>query len=211
MKSSKVFSIIFGVLGAIAAVLTIWLSLSNQNAEPVMLHRPEEAGVCARQMLDAVCAGDYSKAGSFFYGSPRMQSGAETESESGRLIWDAFIDSLEYELVGESYVSEQGISQKVKLHRLDFASVTEKLAERSRTLLTKRVQEAKDVSEIYSSGTNYREDFVLGVLRDATLAALQEDSRYVDEELVLNMIYDQGRWWVLADQALMNAISGGVV
>lgn len=211
MKSSRIISIVFGILGAVAAVLALWLSLSSRNAEPVMLRRPEGAGVCARQMLDAVCAGDYSGAGACFYGSPKMQSGAETESESGRLIWDAFIDSLDYELVGESYVSEQGISQKVKLHRLDFSSVTERLAERSQALLTKRVEEATDVTEIYSSGTNYREDFVLGVLRDATLDALREDSRFVDEEIVLNMIYDQGRWWVLADQALMNAISGGVV
>lgn len=202
---------IFGILGGLMAAFTVWLSLSSLHASPVLIRRAAGADACARQMLDAVCTGDYAAAGQCLYGMPNLQSGAETESESGKLIWAAFIDSLEYELVGESFVSEQGVSQKVKLHRLDFASVTEKLAERSQTLLTKRVEEAEDVSEIYGTGTSYREDFVMGVLRDATMEALREDSRFIDQEIVMNLIYDQGSWWVLADQSLMNAISGGVV
>lgn len=211
MKSSKGFAMIFGFLGSLLAVFTVWLSLSSLQAKPVLIRRSPGAEVCARQMLDAVCAGDYSAAGGCLYGMPKLQSGAETESESGKLIWEAFIDSLEYELVGESFISEQGISQRVKLHRLDFDSVTQKLPERSKALLSKRVKEAEDVSEIYGTGTSYREDFVMKVLRDATVEALREDSQFVDQELVINLVFDQGSWWVLADQTLMSAISGGVV
>lgn len=211
MKSSKGFSVVFGILGGLMAIFTIFLSLTSLHAEPVLIRSSEGVRNCVRQMLDAVCDGDYAAAGAYIYGAPKVQSGAETESESGKLIWDAFIDSLDYELVGDSFLSSQGMSQKVKLHRLEFSSVTEKLPNRSQALLTKRVEEATDVSEIYGTGTSYREDFVMGVLRDATLDALREDSQYVDQEIVLNLIYDQGRWWVLADQQLMNAISGGVV
>lgn len=211
MKSSRGFSNVFGILGGLMALLTVVVSLSNLHADPVLVRRSKGAEACARQMLDAICAGDYDQAGSFFYGSPKLQSGAETQSESGKLIWDAFIGSLGYELVGDSYVSSQGVSQKLVLHRLDLDSVTEKLADRSRALLAKRVEEAVDVAEIYDGASGYREDFVMGVLRDATMDALREDSRYVDQEVVLNLIFDQDRWWILADQSLMNAISGGVV
>ena len=129
MKYSKGFALIFGIMGVLLACFTVWLCLTSLNAEPVLIRSSEGANACAVQMLDAVCSGDYAGAGAFLYGSPKLQSGAETESESGRLIWEAFINSLEYELVGDNFMSAQGVSQKVRLHRLDFDSVTRNLSE----------------------------------------------------------------------------------
>ena len=42
------------------------------------------------------------------------------------------------------------------------------------------------------------------------LDALREDARTREQDLTLNLVYKQGRWWVAMDQALLSAISGGI-
>ena len=47
------------------------------------------------------------------------------------------------------------------------------------------------------------------VLQEAAAASLQEDSRMVTEELTVQLVYEDGCWWVVPDTALIHVISGG--
>lgn len=211
MKKIRLPAVLFAVLGTVLAALTVWISLSAAHMQPVLLNSSGQVRERADYMMRKFCEGDYAEAGSCLYGNPNMGSGAETESETGRLIWAAFVDSLSYELTGECYASDSGVSQNVRLHRLEIPSVTENLKDRAQTMLTERVKSAEDMSEVYDDDNNYREDFVMAALEDAARQAIAEDARFVEEELTLNLVYEQGQWWVLPDQALLNAISGGIM
>ena len=72
------------------------------------------------------------------------------------------------------------------------------------------MEEAEDVDQIYDENNEYRQDFVDAVVRDAMEQALKQDARYVETELTVNLAFHQGQWWILADEALMRAISGGI-
>ena len=111
----------------------------------------------------------------------------------------------------EGEQDEQGLAQDVSISCMDVTSVTVNLKERSQTLLEQRVAEAVDVSEIYDENNDYREDFVMAVLRDAVEDALEEDARMMTMELTVNLSYQDGKWWVVADEALLDAISGGIL
>lgn len=210
MKVSKWISGIFAVLGAGLAAGTVWVSLTFLHAPPVLLTRPEAASERVEAMMEAVCAGDYAAAGDMMYGQPDMGAGRAPDSEVGALIWDAFQESLSYEFTGECYATDSGVARDVTISALDISSVTEHLKERSQTLLTQRVAEAEDVEEIYGADNEYREDFVMKVLYDAAVQALEEDARYKEWEVTLNLTYQQGQWWVIPGQALLEAISGGI-
>jgi hypothetical protein len=129
----------------------------------------------------------------------------------GVLIWEAFCDSMRYELVGECYATEDGLAQNVVFSCIDITSVTETLKDRSQDLLEQRVEEAEDLEEVYDEDLQYREDFVMDVLYDAAVAALKEDAQTITAELTVNMAYQNGQWWIIADKALLDAISGGVL
>ena len=120
------------------------------------------------------------------------------------------MDSTSYELVGECFATDSGLSQKVVFRSLEFSSVTEKLGDRARTLLEQYVAEAEDVSQIYDEENNYREEFVMAVLEEAVEQALREDVQYSEREFVINLTYKDGRWWVIPGQDLLNAVSGGI-
>lgn len=207
----KLLSLIFVVIGIVAAVAAANVSLSNKEAEPVLLAPPEEATHQVVGLMDAVCAGDFAKASTYLQGQPDLGVDRDPTDPVGVLIWNAFCDSLEYELVGECYATEEGLAQDLKLSCMDVTSVTAVLKDRSQTLLKQRVDEAEDMDEVFDEKLQYREDFVMDVLYDAAEMALKEDATTMTAELTVKMNYQNETWWIIADRALLDAISGGIL
>lgn len=211
MKLKRFFAVIFALIGIAVAAATVTVSLGNLDAEPNLLTPPLEARGRAVAMLDAVCAEDFAGASEYLLGKPGLGVDREPADPVGALIWKAFTNSLSYELEGACFATDDGLAQKVVLTCLDIDSVTAQLRERSRALLEERVTEAEDTAEIYDENNEYREEFVMAVLFDAAEQAIREDAREMTVELTLKLSYQDGQWWVIADNALLNAISGGIL
>jgi hypothetical protein len=62
---------------------------------------------------------------------------------------------------------------------------------------------------VFLSGHGEADSSAMQVLYDAASEALQEDARYVTQNVTLNLVFHQQRWWVMADQSLLRVISGG--
>ena len=207
----KLLSLIFAMIGIATAAAAVYLALSNKTADPKLLLPPEEAEQQVVGLMDAVCRGDYTSASTYLQGQPGLGVDREATDEVGILIWEAFCDSMEYELVGECHATADGLSQNVKITCMDVTSVTAVLKDRSQALLEQRVDEAENLDEVYDDQLQYREDFVMDVLYDAAVAALEEDATTITTELTLNMTYQDGQWWIIADKLLLDAISGGIL
>ena len=116
--------------------------------------------------------------------------------------------------MGDCYATDAGLAQDVTFTCLDFSSVTASLQSRAQELLVQRVAEAEgteDADTIYDEKGDYREDFVMDVLYDAAVAALEEDAATMNTELTVSMTYQDGKWWIIADKNLLDAISGGIL
>ena len=212
MKFAKhLFSLLLAAIGLIAAAAAIFLSAKFVDAKPMLLTPPDVARGKVIMLMNAVAEGNYEEASQAIYGTPDLGVDREAGDEVGVMIWDAFEGSVTYELVGDCYTTDKGLAQNVTLTCLDVTSVTANLKERSQTLLEKRVAEAVDMSEIYDDNNDYREDFVMDVLHDAVRDALEEDARMMTVDLTVKLSYQDGKWWVVADEALYNAISGGIL
>lgn len=207
----KLLSLVFAIVGIAAAVAAVSLSLSYKNANPMLLVPPEEAQQQVTGLMEAVCGGDYATASTYLQGQPNLGVDREPTDAVGVLIWEALCDSMQYELVGECYATEDGLAQNVVFSCIDVTSVTATLKDRSQTLLEQRVEEAEDLEEVYDEDLQYREDFVMDVLYDAATAVLKEDAQTITAELTVNMAFQNGQWWIIADKALLDAISGGVL
>lgn len=210
MNISKLFSHIFAVLGAVLAICALALCFASLDASPRLLKTPGAAVDAADAMMTAVCEGDYASASGRMFGNPDLGVDREPADPVAALIWNAFLDSLDYELVGSCYATDSGVAQNVTITCLDISSVTSVLGERSQALLSQRVREAEDVSEIYDDNNEYREDFVMEVLYDAAVEALAEDAKTTTQDVTLNLIYDRSQWKIMPEAALLSAISGGI-
>ena len=211
MKLRRIIAALFAAAGLAAAIAGVSVSFRYKNALPILLTPPEEAQHQVTALMDAVCRADYETASKSIVGNPNLGVDRDAADEVGILIWDAFAQSMSYELVGECTDTEDGLAQEVTFTCMDITSVTSVLKERSRALLEKRVAQAKDTSEVYDENNDYREAFVMDVLYTATKEALKQDAKEQTVELTLQLSYQDGTWWVVADEKLLDAISGGIL
>ena len=201
----------FGLLGISFAVLGIFLALTNTNSEPVLVEQPQSAMEQIQTMLDALCEGDYDTVSDCLYGTPDLGLDRAPQDAVGQLFWQSLTDSYTYELRGDFHATDSGVSVNVTIHALDLDSVTVNLRQRAQDMLEEKIAQAVDTSEIYDSNNEYREEFVMGALYDAALVALEEDATITSWDMTLNLIYKDGQWWIMPDEALLQAISGGVL
>ena len=207
MKGSKILSAVFGVLGILLMVATAAVSIASRNAQPRMLESPEAASAQAQRMMDALCAGDYEAAQSCIYGRPDLGAG-EPEDAVSKLLWDAFTDSLSYEFTGLCRVTDTGFARDASVTYLDVSGVTAAVPQRAKALLEAKAAAAEDKTEIYNEDNSYRSELVDQALNDAVTQALSEDAQTVTRDVTLGLIYQDGAWWVVPDQALLQIISG---
>lgn len=208
---AKFFGLVFVLAGIAVAVFTYQLCMDNQESIPVLLAPVEEAEQQAVTLMDAVAAGDYAAAETMILGNPKLGVDRDPADVAGSMIWDAFVESYSYELVGDSYATDSGIAQNVRVSYLDIGSVTANLQTRAQTLLEQRVAAAEDMEAIYDENNDYEEAFVMEVLEDAVKDALREDAKSTGMEFTINLVYRDGSWVVVSDSLLMTAISGGIV
>lgn len=211
MRKTNFLSGFFAVLGFCAIALGLVLAMGNRDAKPVLLTSPDAARTQITQTMDALCEGDYETAGKHLYGKPDLGMDREAGEPVGNLVWDAFVQSLSYELSGDCYTTDTGLAQNVVIRGLDIDSVTATLGDRSQALLEERVEEAKDPSELYDENNDFREDLVMEVLYEAAQQALEQDAAEKTWEITVNLVYENGQWWVLPETALLQAISGGIL
>jgi len=200
MKGSKILSAVFGVLGILLMVATAAVSIASRNAQPRMLESPEAASAQAQRMMDALCAGDYEAAQSCIYGQPDLGAG-EPEDAVSKLLWDAFTDSLSYEFTGLCRVTDTGFARDATVTCLDVSGVTAAVPQRAKALLEAKAAAADE-------DNSYRSELVDQALNDAVTQALSEDAQTVTRDVTLGLIYQDGAWWVVPDQALLQIISG---
>ena len=205
------FSALFGILSLTAAGLGIIIALSFKDAKPILIGQPDAARQQVVTMLDALCEGDYDTVGSSLYGSPSLGLDRTPEDEVSAMVWEALANSFTYELKGDFYSTDSGVAQDVVITCLDLKSVVESLRERSMTMLAERVREAEDRDEVYDQFGNYREEFVMDVVMDAVRDVLENHAQTVSWEISLNLVYENGQWWIMPDQPVLKAISGGIL
>lgn len=208
---ASIVSGLFALVGICAAAAVIFLSTRCVDAKPILLSPPDAAVEQLTQMLDAVCDSDYAAASQYMLGTPDLGADASTQDTLGRILWESFVQSMDYRLEGECYTTDDGLAQDIAFTYMDMTSITATLRERSQAMLEQRVAEAEDISQVYNENNEYREDVVMEILYAATEAALAEDARTVTVPLTVNLKYRDGQWWIVADTALLDAISGGIL
>ena len=210
MKKNGIASYLFAFLAALFAVTAMGLAFFCRDRTPLLGPGTEAAAEQVCILMDAVCSGDFEAAEKLLYGNPELGADRAPADAAGRMIWQAYVESLDYQLSGDVYATDTGVAQDVKIISMEISTVTAQLASRTGTLLNEKMEAAEDVSELYDENNEYRDDLVAGILEEAVRQALEEDVRYSYRIVPLQLVYAEDRWQVVADPEFLQAVSGGI-
>jgi len=205
----KIVAILLALWGIVLGSAGIVLALTNIESKPVLVEVPVAAREQALSVMDALCKGDYAAVQQALYGQPELGMDRVPADAVGVLLFEAYGNSLHYQLQRDCYVTDKGIAMDVTVTALDISSITKNLQQRTKALLEERVEQTADASTIYAAGGEYREEFVMEVLYDAAVQALQEDADTVTTDLTLECVFENGQWWIVSTDALLKVISCG--
>lgn len=210
LRNRKFLSWLFGALGAVLAAAALMVCLAWREAEPVMARYPQEAEQCVSDMMQALDSGDFHQASQYLYGTPTLGPGLEAGDIVAARLWDSFADSLRCTPQGRCYATPERLAQNITVTSLDIGQVLQAIKTTAPRLLEQQVARAEDMSEVYADDNTYRQDFLLDVMLSAANAALTE-TPIRERSLTVHLQYRDRQWWVLPEQTLLEAVSGGIL
>lgn len=208
MKIARFFAVIFACIGAVLLIGSMGFLLLNRNADVRVLELPKEAVSVSDAFAQALNEGDLEAAAQLVYGQPDLGVSTVPADPESAALWDAFCRSISMEYSGQCAAVQSGLVRTGSITTLDVASVTEKLPERVQSLVNQRIAVAENLSDIYDEQNHFREDLVDDLLWQALQQALIQDARTATREVTIILVNRDGSWWVVPDQALLQALSG---
>jgi len=206
----QLLPILFALLGLLCALTALRAVRQSLDRPPRLVSVPDAASESVTTLMEGICRGEYETVTALLLGTPQLELDEPPTDPVGHLLWDAYMDSITYTLVGECYATEAGLAQDVHIEALDIAAVMDSAGPLAQELFRLHRENSEDLSQIYDDEGNYREDFIQQTLMEATVQALAENSAVVRTELTLQLTLREGRWVISPDQALIRVICGGI-
>lgn len=210
MNKEKWIPALCALLAAVLILGSIGLCLHGVNAPAQVLALDPAAAEQAEEWARQVCRGDYEAAGKMMYGQPELTSGEALTDETARLFWDAYVESLQFDFEGDCYGTPTGLARDVTVTALDISALMGPLKRDVEAQMALQAAESEEQDLIFDENNNYRDDFVMGVLRDAAKPLLEASPKTVRCTLTIHLLYEDDRWWILADQDLIDVLSGKI-
>lgn len=210
MKIAKFFAVVFGILGGLVMAGSIGLCLVSLNAPVRMEEVPDGAVRCAEEFAQAISQKEFGALEDCLYGQPELGMEGTLAEPMTAKAWELFENSLAFAWQGECYMDGAVLCRDGQVTYLEAASLTDDLPNRAHALLSRKVEEASDMAQLYDDSGEFREDLMDQVLAEALEQACAEDAKTVTAAVTVQFVFTDGRWWAVPDAALLSALSGGL-
>ena len=208
MKISKLASAVFAVVGTVLLVGSIAASFVALSSPTKAVKPSKEANDFAQEVLNALDSGDFVEVAAYFYGEPAMGLDWEPATAEGRELWNAYRSSMGVTTDDGCYSEGTSIYQTAQVTCMDIGQTLSGLEQRAGALLTQKLDEQEDPTALLGEDGQIPQ-----TLRDEIrMQALQEalaEPETMTAQITFQLIEQDGQWWVLPDQALLDVLSGG--
>ncbi len=209
MKISKMASALFAVVGTVLLVGSIVTSFVALNSPTRAVKPTQEANDFARSVLGALEDGDFTAVEGYLYGKPSLGLDREPAAEEGKLIWNAYRDSIAVTTGENCYGEGTNIYQTAQVTYMNIAETLSGLDRRAGELLKEKLDAQEDHTALLGEDGQIPEKLREELRTQALREALAEP-KTVTTQITFQLIEQDGQWWALPDQATLDILSGGL-
>ena len=209
MKISKLASAVFAVAGTVLLIGSVVMSFVALGRPTTALEPTREANDVARSVLSALDHGDLSKVGTYFYGAPALGLDREPATAEGKQIWNAYRDSITVTADEGCCAEGTTIYQTAQVTVLDMVEALSRLDEEAAALLNQKVETAEDPAALLDENGEVPQT-LKDELRVQALTQVLADAKTVTTQITFQLMEQDGQWWAVPDQAMLDVLSGAV-
>lgn len=204
----RVFAALCGVAALVLGGFGVETAFSAPERAPVLLKTDEGIPQSAQGFLDSLCGGDLDGASAYLVGTPDLAP--KDLGEAQKMVWEAYIASMDFRLEGTVYGTNQGPAMDVTLQALDIDSLCARLRELVPQTLERQIASAKDVEELYDAAGGYRQALTDRVLLLSLERALGENPQTKETRVTLHFVCSGGQWQIQPESGLIAFLSGNM-
>lgn len=209
MKISKLASAMFFAAGTMLLMGSVVMSFAALSRPAKAVKPTQEANACAQSVLRALDDGDLSKVGEYFYGKPTLGLEREPATAEGKQIWNAYRDSIAVTTDGYCYGEGTNIYQTAKVTAMDITGTLSQWDKGAGELLKQKIDAAEDPTVLLDEGGDVPQT-LKDELRGQALTQALADAKTVTTQITFQLMEQDGQWWAVPDQAMLDVLSGGL-
>lgn len=209
MRISKLASAVFAVAGTVLLVGSVVMSFVALGRPTTAVEPTREANDVARSVLSALDHGELSNVGTYFYGAPALGLDREPATAEGKQIWNAYRDSITVTADEGCCAEGTTIYQTAQVTALDISEALSRLDGEAVALLNQKMETAEDPSALLDENGEVPQELKDEIWEQA-LTQVLADAKTVTTRITFQLMEQDGQWWVLPDQAMLDVLSGGV-
>ena len=208
MKKRRALAGLMGALAAVGAVLTLQLGLTAPGKETAVLKMDPRVMEQAQGFLENLSTLDLEGASAYILGCPKLTAGQKGEGPE-KLLWERYWQGLSCSAEGAPYAKDGNLAVDVRVTYPDIDAMTRQAGALAEQLLQQRVDEAESVTDVYD-GDGYRQELLDEVLLQAVETAAEQVTETKEKNIVLELTYEAGNWWVVPGSELRDLLSGAL-
>lgn len=197
----------FGICAAVLACAVVLLCIFCRNASPLVLGGMSRTTNQVDDLFSDVKTLDAAVISSHFTADTDLGRMYSLEHPIAGALTRRVWETMEYEIQGSAYGADSALAVDVKLKALDAGKTLENAKERVRILVNEKVRNAQSLDAIFDEDNQYTEEFLNEVLLEALADALKNPEMR-EQTLTVYVRKDGGRWEILPEDSLINALSG---
>lgn len=168
---------------------------------------PEET---AARFFNALCLREWDEASGYVLGAPDLALNVEPQDALARQVWLAYQRSWSWSMGEGGQTDSVSAWQTVRFSALRPEKLAEGLSKDVQSVLARIVDETDNLDAVYAEDGEFRAEVVERALREAVERRLTAPQRYTaDTEVTLHLTCRYGRWLIVPEEALWEALSGG--
>ena len=208
-KTQRIFAALCGAAALVLGGFGIWLGVTSPGKSPVLLKTDQGAQDRCRDFAQCLREEDFEGLSKTLLGTPQITQYSGEEALAQR-IWQAYVSSMDCTLEGVLYGTDQGLAQNITLEALDLEDLGARLEEKVPLLLEARMEEARDIQELYDSRNGYRQEVIDQVLLQALDEVLSQKPQIRETTLTLRLCRSRGQWLIQPEGDLIRFLSGNI-
>lgn len=208
MKIARFFSVMFAVLGSLLLVGSMGLLLLSRNSQVRVLEIPQGAVDCSESFAQLLNSGDPAAAAQLMYGQPDLGLVWTDSDPETAMVWAAFTSKISFAYTGKCYVTENGFARDASITTLNVVESIRKLPEYTQDMINQKIASASELAEIYDEEGRFHQELADQILQNALNQALTQEVQTVSRDVTVKLVNRDGKWWIVPDQALLQALSG---
>lgn len=208
-KTQRIFAALCGAAALVLGGFGIRLGVTSPGKSPVLLKTDQGAQDRCRYFAQCLRQGDFDSLSQTILGTPQITQYGGEEALVQR-TWQAYVSSMDCTLEGGLYGTDQGLAQNITLEALDLEDLGARLEEKMPLLLEARMEEARDIAELYDGRNGYRQEVIDQVLLQSLDEVLSQKPQTRETTLTLRLCRSRGQWLIQPEGDLIRFLSGNV-